>query len=44
MHINIVEWSYEWDGELLIVTVRDDRGKYYSGSLELIPEEEVEDE
>ena len=40
MHINIVQWGYEWDDELLIVTVQDDRGKYYKGSLELIEEED----
>ena len=36
MHINIVEWSYEGDGDLIIVTVKDDRGHYYKGSLELM--------
>ena len=40
MHINIVEWAYEWDGELIIIKVKDDRGKYYKGSLELIEEDD----
>lgn len=38
IQLNITDWSYEWDGELVIVTVKDDRGKYYKGSLELIEE------
>lgn len=42
MNLNIVEWSYEWEGQLIIIKVKDDRGLYYKGSLELI--EEGEDE
>ena len=36
MDINIVDWSYGFDGEVIIVEVKDDRGVYYKGSLELV--------